>query len=84
VLASAEELLSPEVALELDYYWHGHSRTRSTSVGQPSDDLHELLEDDHARVPQEVWHDLSHINGVLRALGAVSKIVTTAHRQIRM
>jgi hypothetical protein len=76
VLVTAEELLGPKVRLDLDYYWHVPVENafdlarvpQQFTTGQLSDDLHELLEQDHERVPQEAWHELSHLIGVLRAL----------------
>jgi hypothetical protein len=75
-LEAAEQLLGPEVSLDGDHYWHmpveaAFNLTREPrefTVGQLSDDLHDALIDDHERVPQETWHDLTHLIGLLRAV----------------
>lgn len=71
----AEARLGSTVKLDADYYWHLAvddafdiaSEPTTLTVGQVSDDLEEI-HDDHDRVPEEAWHDLSHLIGVLRAL----------------
>jgi hypothetical protein len=76
VLALAEDLLGPEVAIDGDHYWHVPvteafdlaNQPQTFTVGQLSDDLAETVHDDHPRVPQEAAHDLSHLIGLLRAL----------------
>jgi hypothetical protein len=76
VLSLAEDLLGPEVTLDVDYYWHVPvedafdlaNEPRTFTVGQLSDDLAEILHKGRARVPQEASHDLSHLIGLLRAL----------------
>ncbi|KAA1424028.1 hypothetical protein [Nocardioides antri] len=75
-LDATEKRLGPEVALDVDYYWHlavedafnmaGEPQT--FTVGQVSDDLEEAVQDEHDRLPEEASHDLSHLVGVLRAL----------------
>ena len=60
----------------MDYYWHLPvelafdmvEEPRTFTVGQVSDDLVESVQDERAQVPEEAWHDLSHLIGVLRAL----------------
>jgi hypothetical protein len=75
-LDATERRLGSEVMLDVDYYWHlpvedafnmaGEPQT--FTVGQVSDDLGVTVQDVHERVPEEAWHDLSHLVGVLRAL----------------
>jgi len=74
-LCAAEDLLGEEVALPADYYWHlpvdaafdMTTEPRELTVGQLSDDVEALLYE-RDPVPQENWHELSHLIGVLRAL----------------
>lgn len=71
----AEVRLGSTVELDADYYWHlavddafdVANEPKALTVGQVSDDLQEIHAD-HDRVPEEAWHDLSHLVGVLRAL----------------
>lgn len=71
----AEARLGSTVELGADYYWHlavddafdVANEPTTFTVGQVSDDLQEVHAD-HVRVPEEAWHDLSHLVGVLRAL----------------
>jgi hypothetical protein len=75
-LDATEKRLGPEVALDTDYYWHlpvdeafnmtGEPQT--FTVGQVSDDLEATVRDEHDPLPEEAWHELSHLIGVLRAL----------------
>jgi hypothetical protein len=75
-LDATENRLGPEVALDTDYYWHlpveeafNMAREPHTfTVGQVSEDLKETVQDEHERLPEVAWHDLSHLIGVLRAL----------------
>ena len=75
-LEAAEQRLGPEVILDTDYYWHlpvedafDMAREPQTfTAGQVSDDLEESVQHEHERLPEEAWHDLSHLIGVLRAL----------------
>ena len=77
-LIAAEERLGPEVALTEDHYWHipvgaAFDMTReptSFTVGQLSDDLEHLREAADVE-PETVWHDLSHLVGLLRAVERV-------------
>lgn len=82
LLDAAESQFGPQIDLSqlpVDYYWNVDLRAAFTMVpeperaidcGQTSDDLAELsglLQRD----PQDVvslWHDLSHVNGLLRLL----------------
>lgn len=74
-LDSAESRLGATVALPVDYYWHlpvadafdMTHKPDTLTAGQVSDDLG-TVHDVHERVPEEAWHDLSHLIGVLRAL----------------
>lgn len=76
VLDAAEKRLGPEIALGADYYWHVPvddafsmaEEPQEFTVGQVSDDLQEVMQDRGERLPEEAWHDLSHLVGVLRAL----------------
>jgi hypothetical protein len=80
-LDATEKRLGPEVTLDTDYYWHvpvddafnmaGEPQT--FTVGQVSDDLEATVQDEHERLPEEAWHDLSHLVGVLRALELVAR-----------
>lgn len=75
-LSLAAELLGPEVALDVDYYWNVPveaafdlcTEPQTLTVGQLSDDLAEAVYDDHPREPREASHALSHVIGLLRAL----------------
>jgi hypothetical protein len=75
-LDATEKRLGPEVTLEADYYWHlpvedafnMAAEPQTLTVGQVSDDLEEAVQDEHERLSEEAWHDLSHIIGILRAL----------------
>ncbi|HUR03018.1 MAG TPA: hypothetical protein VM347_10800 [Nonomuraea sp.] len=80
VLTEAEERLGSVVVLEADYYWalpgdvyDIHSAPPQPALGQLSDDvesvrtfLAERDEDGHVIV----WHELAHICGILRRIGA--------------
>jgi hypothetical protein len=67
--------LGAEAAPHLDYYWHvpvedafdRYNESRAFTAGQLSDDVDEIASG-HIRVPQQVWHELSHLIRVLRAL----------------
>lgn len=71
-----EALLGTRVELDVDYYWHLPVRDSfdmtkeptELTAGQVSDDLDEAVHDRSERVPEEAWHDLAHLVGVLRAL----------------
>jgi hypothetical protein len=75
-LDATEKRLGPEVTLDTDYYWHlpvedafnMGGKPQTFTVGQVSDDLEESVQDEQERLPEEAWHDLSHLIGVLRAL----------------
>lgn len=77
----AEAALGTEVTLPWDYYWHlpveasfdMAEQPEGFTVGQLSDDLAEVLDHDHERVPEEAWHELSHAIGLLRALEAAAR-----------
>lgn len=78
-LIAAEERLGADVALTDDYYWHlpidaAFDMTRepsSLTAGQLRDDLEHLREATHVE-PETAWHDLSHLVGLLRALGRLA------------
>lgn len=71
-----EQLFGPEISVDVDYYWHlpvedAFDMTREPTAftaGQLSDDIAYAIKDRHERVPEEAWHDLSHLIGTLRAL----------------
>jgi hypothetical protein len=71
-----EKYLGRHVQLDVDHYWHLpvedafnlSVEPKGLTVGQVSDDVESVLHDEHERVPEEAWHDLSHFIGVLRAL----------------
>ena len=75
-LDAMEERLGPRVPLDMDYYWHlpverafdMAEEPHTFTVGQVSDDVEESIHDQRERLPEEAWHDLSHLIGVLRAL----------------
>lgn len=75
-LDATEARLGPEVTLDVDYYWHlpVHAafnmaeEPEEFTVGLVSDDLLESLRAEGEPLPEEAWHDLSHLIGVLRAL----------------
>lgn len=75
-LDATEARLGPEVSLAVDHYWHLQvqdafnltSEPTKFTVGQVSDDLNEVVGNQPDRIPEAVWHDLSHLIGVLRAL----------------
>lgn len=70
-----EARFGAEVPLRVDYYWHlpvdeAFDMTRephASTVGQVTDDVATMLED-RWRSPEEAWHEVSHLIGVLRAL----------------
>ena len=70
-----EARLGPEVPLSVDHYWHlpvdeAFDMTREPhtfTAGQVADDLATMLEAS-SPAPDEAWHELSHLIGVLRAL----------------
>ncbi|HEY0688841.1 MAG TPA: hypothetical protein VGD71_07335 [Kribbella sp.] len=74
-LDAAETLLGSEVALRADYYWHlpvdtafdVYTEPQALTMGQLSDDL-EAVRDPNDGAPENAWHDLLHLVGVLRAL----------------
>ena len=76
VLDATEARLGSEVSVAVDHYWHlsledafdlsGEPETYT--AGQVSYDLREAVHGNRSRTPEEAWHDLSHIIGVLRAL----------------
>lgn len=75
VLVAAEAHFGSEVTLDVDYYWHlpveeafdmtGEPTT--LTVGQVVDDLEKMV-DTREQFPHDIWHDLSHLIGILRAL----------------
>lgn len=75
-LDTTQALLGAEITVPVDYYWHVPveaafdmaNEPELLTVGQVSDDIAEIVHDDHDRVAEEAWHDLSHLVGVLRAL----------------
>ena len=75
ILVAVEELLGSEVDLTVDHYWHlpvdaAFDMTQeptTLTVGQVSDDVAHLQELDKP-TPETVWHDLTHLTGLLRAL----------------
>jgi hypothetical protein len=80
-LDSTEARFGPEVSLPVDHYWHLPvedafdlaSEPKMFTVGQVSDDLDEAVLDDADSAPEEAWHVLSHLIGVLRALELVAR-----------
>lgn len=71
-----EKRLGADVRLDVDHYWHLPAdaafnmteEPQEFTTGQVSDDLDEAVRDTSERHPDEAWHELSHLVGVLRAL----------------
>ena len=74
-LVAAENRLGAEVTLADDHYWHLQvdeafdmsTEPSSLTVGQLSDDLEHLREAANVE-PENVWHELAHLVGLLRAV----------------
>lgn len=86
-LNATQDRLGAEVSLESDCYRHLPvqdafdiaSEPKTFTVGQVSDDLDESMRDDRPHLPEEAWHDLSHLIGVPCA-GVGRAVLTTALR----
>jgi hypothetical protein len=80
VLARVEESLGGEIDLAADHYWQIEavdafdlSTAPKPTVGQLSDDIKRLT-DLAERAPNTevyVWHDVAHLVGILRRIGAL-------------
>ena len=79
-LTATEQRFGSEVAVQDDYYWHlqvddAFDMSRepaSLTVGQLSDDLTHVREASDVG-PETVWHELSHLVDLLRALERLAR-----------
>ena len=73
-LRTVEQKLGPDVEFTIDHYWHLPAEAAfdltaepdGLTVGQLSDDLD--FQHYAGAEPESVWHDLQHLEGLIRAL----------------